>query len=366
MNFPETKKLYYGESIRWRMIICISVLILIMGCSEAPEKSGKDNAKHLTVQKVSTIAKKKVLFVNSYHRGYDWSDGVTRGILDTFDATMKSNGEIDNSESKVTLKIFYMDTKRNKSEEFKKNAGLKAKGVIGSWKPDIVIASDDNAAKYLIVPYYKNSKLPFIFCAINWDASIYGFPSDNVTGMVEITVIKPMLEHLKEYAEGNRIGLLGADTLTRKKSAAIYSSYYKLDIDNRYAATFKDWKREFEKLQDEVDMMLITSPAGISGWDQQAAVQFVLKNAKIPSGCMIPTAMPFSLIGFTKVPEEQGEWAAGTALDILAGKSPKDIPVVTNKKAQVYLNMRLAKKLGIKFPMELIERARFVEEEWPQ
>jgi ABC-type uncharacterized transport system substrate-binding protein len=81
---------------------------------------------------------------------------------------------------------------------------------------------------------------------------------------------------------------------------------------------------------------------------------------------MIQTAMPFALIGFTKVPQEQGEWSANTALEIIAGKSPKDIPVVTNKKAKVYLNMRLAKKFGIKFPIELIERATFVEEEWPQ
>lgn len=366
MNVPVTKKLYYGGSISRRIIICISLLIFFMGCSDSPEKSGKDNAKQLAVQRAASPAKKKVLFVNSYHRGYDWSDGITQGILDTFGATLKSNGEVDNSESKVILKIFYMDTKRNGSKESKESAALKAKEVIDSWKPDVVIASDDNAAKYLIVPYYKNSKLPFVFCGINIDASPYGFPSENVTGMVEVTLIKPMLKHLNKYAKGNRIGLLGADTLTRRKSAAIYGSYYKLDIDNRHAATFEEWKKEFAKLQDEVDMMLITSPAGISGWDRQAAVQFVLKNAKIPSGCMIHTAMPFALIGFTKVPQEQGEWAARTALDILAGKSPKDIPVVTNKKAKVYLNMRLAKKLGIKFPMELIERAGFVEEEWPQ
>ena len=120
MNFPGTKKPHYGESISRRMIICISLLIFIMGCSDSPEKSGNDNAKQLAVQRAAALAKKKVLFINSYHRGYDWSDGIAQGILDTFGATMKSNGEVDNSESKVILKIFYMDTKLNKSEKFKK------------------------------------------------------------------------------------------------------------------------------------------------------------------------------------------------------------------------------------------------------
>ncbi len=364
MIAPGTKMFHYEGLIRWRMFLCIIVLVSLAGCSDSPLESEK--AGTIDVQNTSALIKKKVFFVNSYHRGYDWSDGITKGILDSFGSTMNSEGEVANSDSKVILKIIYMDTKRNKSEESKKNAALKVKEIIDSWQPDVVITSDDNAAKYLILPYYKNSKLPFVFCGINNDAAPYGFPADNVTGMVEITLIETMLEHISNYAKGNRIGLLGADNLTRRKSAAIYSSSHKLEIDNRYAITFMDWKREFIYLQDEVDMMLITSPAGISGWDQQAAVKFVLKNAKIPSGSMIPTAMPFALIGFTKVPQEQGEWAAKTALEIIAGKSPKNIPIVTNKKAKVYLNMRLAKKLDIKFPMELIERATFVAEEWTQ
>ena len=63
-----------------------------------------------------------------------------------------------------------------------------------------------------------------------------------------------------------------------------------------------------------------------------------------------------------KVSEEQGEWAAETALEILAGKSPKEIPIVTNKEAKIYLNMPLAKRLGIQFPMELINSANFIGE----
>ncbi|MCK5194670.1 MAG: hypothetical protein KAQ71_12730, partial [Desulfobulbaceae bacterium] len=56
-----------------------------------------------------------------------------------------------------------------------------------------------------------------------------------------------------------------------------------------------------------------------------------------------------------------GWWAGKTALRILDGTSPSDIPVTTNKESRVYLNMGLAKQLGIKFPMELIEKATFLE-----
>ncbi len=51
-----------------------------------------------------------------------------------------------------------MDTKRNTSEEFKQEAALKAKALIESSNPDVVIVSDDNAVKCLVQPYnYKSN-----------------------------------------------------------------------------------------------------------------------------------------------------------------------------------------------------------------
>ena len=77
-----------------------------------------------------------------------------------------------------------MDTKRHSSAPAKKKSALAAKAVIDSWKPDVVITADDNAVKYLIGPYYKNKKLPFVFCGLNWTAAEYGLPYTNATGML--------------------------------------------------------------------------------------------------------------------------------------------------------------------------------------
>ena len=142
---------------------------------------------------------KKVLFIDSYHEGYAWSDGITNGIKSVVDG------------KGMNLKVVRMDTKRNASEDFKKEAALKMKAVIEDFKPDVVIASDDNASKYLIEPYFKGSNLPFVFCGVNWDASGYGFPTSNVTGMIEVTPVPQLLEQLKPYAKGNRIGFLGPE-----------------------------------------------------------------------------------------------------------------------------------------------------------
>ena len=52
-------------------------------------------------------------------------------------------------------------TKKATKKASKKKAAKKAKAVIETFLPNVVIASDDNASKYLIQSYYKNADLPF-------------------------------------------------------------------------------------------------------------------------------------------------------------------------------------------------------------
>ncbi len=139
----------------------------------------------------------RILFIDSYHEGYTWSDGVTEGILQILE------------HQAVELKIHHMDSKRNRDEAFIIAAAKKARQVIDEFKPDVVIACDDNAAKYLIAPFYKTSDLPIVFCGINRDAKTYGFPTRNITGMIEVDMIEPLIKQLRQYAKGKRIGYLG-------------------------------------------------------------------------------------------------------------------------------------------------------------
>ena len=75
-----------------------------------------------------SYAGKKILFVNSYHEGYEWSDGVEKGLHTVLDGTG------------VEVKFVRLDTKRNPDEAFAKTAGTQAKAEIEAFKPDVVIA----------------------------------------------------------------------------------------------------------------------------------------------------------------------------------------------------------------------------------
>lgn len=300
---------------------------------------------------VVTGEQRKILYVDSYHESYAWSAGITLGIKSVF-----------TNRDDVELKIIRMDTKRNPSEEFKKSAALKVKNVIEVWNPDLVIASDDNASKYLIVPYYKGGMLPFVFCGINWDASIYGFPSQNVTGMVEVQLIDQILDTLHMYTTGKRLAFIKGDDSSARIEAKFFEKHFNVEIDKRFVRDFASWKQQYIALQEEADMILIGNYASVKGWDNREALQFILETTRVPTGNWDSWMAPFSLVTFANKAEEQGEWAAETALKILTGISPSEILITTNKKGKIYLNMKLAKILGIKFPIDLIERATFVSE----
>ncbi len=293
----------------------------------------------------------KILYVDSYHQDYPWSAGIARGI----------ESVLQNHEN-IQLKIIHMDTKRQNSEEFKIAAARQAKALIDSWQPQVVIASDDNAAKYLIVPYFLGGTLPFVFCGVNWNADEYGFPATNVTGMIEIQLIDQILALLRRYAAGNRIAFIKGDDLSARKEAAFFEQHFKLNLDQRFVKDFSAWKKQYLALQQESDMILIGNHISITGWNDEEAYRFILQKTRVPTGNWDDWMAKFSLVTFANNPEEQGEWAAQTALRILAGTPPADIPIVTNHKARIFLNMELARKLGIKFPIELIERATFTSE----
>ncbi len=305
----------------------------------------------------------RILFVDSYHAGYGWSDGIRDGFVSTLHLKADANGLYRSRDGRQVVKFFFMDAKRHQEPEWTPSVIARARQLITSWQPDLLVAADDNAARDLVAPYLRNTDLPVVFCGVNWDASVYGFPCKNVTGMVEVSLVPELVAELKRHAAGNRGGLLVLDSLSGRREAAIYQERFGLDLTVTYVHTFTQWLEQFIRMQDEVDyLMLLQNITGVDGWDEKEAIRVTNAFTRIPTGTVTDGMVPCVVVSFIKVPQEQGSWAATTALEILAGRSPQTIPVATNRESRIYLNMTLARSLGIRFSMDLIDRSTFVEE----
>lgn len=287
------------------------------------------------------------LYVSSYHRGYEWNDGIEKGITEGL-------------AGKCKLDTFFMDTKRNPSPEFAKEAALKAKALIDKTKPDIVIASDDNASMYLVMPYYRDAKLPFVFCGINWTADEYGYPYSNVTGMIEVAPILPLLKVIQNILPETSDGIyISADNETELKDFERYEKIYTAEgvtLKGVFVKTLADWKTEYLKAQS-ADFIILNNNSGINDWDVDEASTFVRNNTLKLTVTNYDWMIPYTMIALTKLPYEQGNWAAQVALAILDGEKPADIPVVVNRRWDIYTNPTLLGKTTYKLPAYLQQKA---------
>ncbi len=287
----------------------------------------------------------KVLFVNSYHQGYPWSDGEEAGTQQALTG------------SGVQLEFYRMDTKRHPESKWFDDQSKKLKAKIDAEKPDVVIVADDNATR-VMVDHYKNNGQKWVFCGVNWDASAYGLPFSNATGMNEVALVDRIIETLKGYAKGSRVGFLTVDTETERIEGRAYAKILKLTFaKEKYVKTFAEWKDEFRKMQGEVDVLFFGNFAGINDWNEAEAAAFALEHSRIPSGSAYDFTMPYTMLGMTKIAEEQGIWAGKAAMQVLKGAPVSSIPVTQNKEYKLFLNVKLASKAGVVFRPELVRNA---------
>jgi ABC-type uncharacterized transport system substrate-binding protein len=293
----------------------------------------------------------KCLFISSYHQGYAWSDGVERGLRPVL-------------QGHCELKQFDMDAKRHKEPEEIAQKALEAKALIEAWRPDVVITADDDAAQYLIMPFYKDHAMPFIFCGINWTVKEYGFPYRNVTGMIEVAPIEPLFDQAKALllTAHSRAFYLGANTSTERKNLERFQAVATrrgVYLDSSLVDTTEAWLAAFHHAQ-QYDFIAFGSNSGINDWQDTTVLASIRKSGRRLTLTNHEWMMPFAMLGLTKVPEEQGEWAAKIALQILQGVAPSSIPIVPNRKWDIWMNPLLVETAGLALPKPLMQKAKKV------
>ena len=338
----------------WLIVLSLAVLYTFQSfASDTPGKSKVlKNTRSASGQYTADKPHdKKILWISSYHEGYEANDDIERGLR----AVLKDRA--------VQLQVLHMDTKRNDAEDFGRQAGLRAFAKVKEFAPDVIIASDDNAQKYLVVPYLLNSGIPIVFCGVNWDASIYGYPAENVTGMVEVDLIE-LFDHLQRHAKGTRIGYLGGNVETERKVIDIYNDrFFKGTMKSYLVTSMDEFKTAFLKAQEEVDMLYISNYTGIKDWDPIEAELFLGHHTRIPTGSHHGFMAPYVVFVASKLMEEHGTYAATTVLKILDGAIPAEIPLSENSRAELILNLRMAGAASIIPPLALLKTATVIGQE---
>lgn len=150
-----------------------------------------------------------ILYLNSYHVGYKWSDDIYQGFV----------GALEEVDTDIALHVEYLDTKRYPDE---KRFALLARTLGEKYRNipiDLVVSSDD--AAFLLLQRYGSElfpSLPVFFCGTNYlaDATLVNLP--NFRGINEVAEIGATMEAiLALLPETRHVFIINDRTITGRR-----------------------------------------------------------------------------------------------------------------------------------------------------
>ncbi|MCI5167426.1 MAG: hypothetical protein D3903_15355 [Candidatus Electrothrix sp. GM3_4] len=303
---------------------------------------------------ITNLSKPRIFVIHSYSLNFSWVRDINVGI----ERILKNKP--------YSVRWHYMDTKRNPSAEYKEKAGQIAVNAIKQWNPNIIIAVDDNAQKFVAVHFKNNKSIKIVFTGVNASIEAYGYEkAKNVTGVLEripfeefreifVQILPKNKRRIVHISDASVTSKLIHDELTNVKWSPL-----KL-VKSFQCETFEDWKKVIRKAQKLGDILLVThyhtlldkngktmKPKDVLAWTNP--------RLKIPAiGCWGFFVEDGGMMSIAVSPYEQGEEAAKMAVEIIEKKIPPDqIDVKTNSLYVVYVRGSSIKERGIKLPKML-------------
>ncbi|MCP4686784.1 MAG: PAS domain-containing protein, partial [Desulfobacterales bacterium] len=269
---------------------------------------------------------KRVLLLNSYHKGYLWTDEITRGVEETL------------AESGVELHVDYMDTKRRFDAPYQNLMRRMLSLKHQKHRYDVVISSDNNAFDFL-KKWGRGilGDVPVVFCGLNYLHKTDMEGLTNYTGVNERMDIAGNLALIRRlHPDRDKVVIVSDNTTTGRKNQeeALRVAALPANRDRRIELVFNVSVDELaEKMRglDERTVVLFTlfirdKNEVFLGYDQ--GMKLVCDNTAAPVYATQNFKPGLGVIGgILTGGYEQGAAAAGKARDILSGKPVSEIPI---------------------------------------
>ena len=222
----------------------------------------------------------KILVLNSYHKGYKWSDDIVKGIEDSLTG------------NRYDIRVEYMDTKRIKNPGYLDLLAAMYRHKFSGKPFDLIISSDDTAFTFIREHHASIfKKAPVIACGLNYFDPETGFFSPQVKAVVkEFFDIKGTLDAaLKIHPHTRTIYVINDQTptgrLVRKAFDDVKTDYQ--DRVNFVSLESEDIKHISQVLanadQNSVGLLLVylKDDNGIF-YEPEQAGKLITGNAGVP------------------------------------------------------------------------------------
>lgn len=309
------------------------------------------------------FAEKNVLVLHSYHHGLPWTDGISKGIINTF----------EKSKEKVNIYFEYLDSKRQPNVSFLNTTFeyflLKHQYTYF----DAIIVADNDALVFM--NQYQNQlfpNIPVIFCGINNFTPALISKLSQVTGIKEVANYQETLLVAQTlFPQKDKVMVVLDDTITgmsileevkkiEHKFKDKLQFYYFLDFSDEALEVFKEENKE------RILLYLLTYNRDKKGnflsYDDGVLVMKKLFGAKTPIFGSWDFFLDKGIVGgVLTTGYTQGTMAAELALKVLHGERANNLSIQSNMgRDSIVLDYKLLEQLGIVELSKMIHNVKYI------
>ncbi|KHK00416.1 ABC transporter substrate binding protein [Desulfovibrio sp. TomC] len=296
------------------------------------------------------IPEYRIIFINSYHRGYSWSDGVEEG----FRERLGSVGE------NTDICYEYLDSRRfaygNQLDPLAQAMKIK----YANYRPDLLVVSD-NAAFDFAIKYRETlfPGIPIVFCGYNYFTPDVLQGIGNITGVNEEISFQDTVAMALTVHPDTRtlVFVLSTGDVSSARISHVAETSVLPQLAERFSvvvlkdASLEDIRQRLAKLPRQTLVFL-------GGQTRDQAVDRALTS--VESGRLIAGVSPFPVYtfwdfhldtgvigGHILTGQDQGRAAAKLALQVLGGTKADALPVVMTAPATDIFDYTVLQKFDV-------------------
>ena len=292
----------------------------------------------------------RILYINSYHSGYSWSDNIEKGLRER----LNSSGE------KIELSLEYLDTRRFTDPRLQDKLADILLAKYRDFHHNLIMVSDNAAVDFAI----KNRKrlfpdIPIVFCGYNnfhpemlkGLTNITGVNEEmNIGGLIETALfIQPKIKTLAFIVSTGDASNKIITDMVEESIVPKYQDQYEIILLKD--SSMNQIKKSLARLPRKSALFLLgqTSDRG----DGRALTP--IENGRLISAISsvpVYTLWDFHLDtgvlgGRILTGYDQGKVAGDMALQILKGKKAEEIPVLTESPTSYVFDYTVMQRFNI-------------------
>jgi len=293
---------------------------------------------------------RRVLLLNSYHRGNPWSDDIEQGIRDRFATAGRD----------VELSVEYFDTRRFVDDEQLENMSAYLGVKYLQYPFDLVMVSD-NAAFDFAMEHRTGlfPGVPVVFCGVNGFRSSLLKGNRDVSGVVEELDIEANVDTALKIHPGTTTlaFIISTGDVTSRRIAEFEQSALYGELQKRFRlvvlkdASLEEIRRELSRLPLKSVLFLMGGPRNTGPGrplNQMEIAKEVASMSPVPVYAFWDFQLGSGVLGGRILSGiDQGREAAQIALRILDGAPADSIPIRFQSPATPTFDFKVMQRFGL-------------------